>query len=106
MDQSLAQPTDSGTQRNVRCMIFFAETSQLKNLESGRSWVWPLPSNSDHQDYYIFRRECRTKPLFATGILGRGHTQGRSIYIRYFELGTINLYRSKHIFSIENPPKM
>ena len=21
------------------------------------SWVWPLPSNSDHQDYYIFSRE-------------------------------------------------
>ena len=20
-------------------------------------WVWPLPSNSDHQDYYIFSRE-------------------------------------------------
>ena len=38
-------------------------------------WVWPRPSNSDHQDYYIFSRESRTKPLFATGILGRGHTQ-------------------------------
>ena len=20
------------------------------------SWMWPLPSNSDHQDYYIFSR--------------------------------------------------
>ena len=38
-------------------------------------WVWPLSSNSDHQDYSIFSRESRTKPLFATGILGRGHTQ-------------------------------
>ena len=34
-------------------------------------WVWPLPSNSDHQDYYIFSRESRTKPLFAT-VIGKG----------------------------------
>ena len=30
---------------------------------------WPFPN------YYIFSRESLKKPLFATGILGRGHTQ-------------------------------
>ena len=34
-------------------------------------WVWPPPSNSDHQDYYIFYRESQPKPSFAT-ITGRG----------------------------------
>ena len=32
-------------------------------------WVWPPPSNSDHQDYYIFSRGFQPKPSFATGIL-------------------------------------
>ena len=35
----------------------------------------PSQDASD-QDYYIFSRESQPKPLFATGILGRGHTQG------------------------------
>ena len=34
-------------------------------------WVWPLPSNSDHQDYYIFSTESLYKPLFAT-FTGKG----------------------------------
>ena len=34
-------------------------------------WVVPLPSNSDHQDYYIFSRESQPKPSFAT-ITGKG----------------------------------
>ena len=38
------------------------------NISVGLS---PLPSNSDHQDYYIFCRESRTKPSFAT-ITGKG----------------------------------
>ena len=35
------------------------------------AWVVPLPSNSHHQDSYIFSRESRTKPSFAT-VTGRG----------------------------------
>ena len=33
-------------------------------------WVLPPPSNSHHQDYYMFNRESQPKPSFATGILG------------------------------------
>ena len=40
-----------------------------------RSWVVPPPSNSHHQDYYIFSRGSQPKPSFATGILGGGTTQ-------------------------------
>ena len=46
-------------------------TSRIKAI----SWVWmvwPLPSNSDHQDYYIFSREPY-KPLFATVTGKRPH---------------------------------
>ena len=32
-------------------------------------WVCPPPSNSHHQDYFIFSRGSQPKPLFATGIL-------------------------------------
>ena len=38
-------------------------------------WVVPPPSNSHHQDYYIFSRGSQPKPSFATGILGGGTTQ-------------------------------
>ncbi len=38
-------------------------------------WVVPPPSNSDHQDYYVFSRGSQAKPSFATGILGEGTTQ-------------------------------
>ncbi len=48
------------------------------SIYMGLSWVVPLPSNSHHQDYYIFSRGSRTKPSFATGILGGGTTQGLS----------------------------
>ena len=34
-------------------------------------WMWPPPSNSDHQDYYIFSRESLYKPSFTT-VTGRG----------------------------------
>ena len=33
-------------------------------------WVVPPPSNSQHQDCYIFSRGSQPKPSFATGILG------------------------------------
>ena len=38
-------------------------------------WVVPPPSNSHHQDYYIFSRGSQPKPSFATGILAGGTTQ-------------------------------
>ena len=53
----------------IRCEssgIFFVNKNDM-------IWLWPPPSSSDHQDYYIFNRESRTKPSFATGILGGGH---------------------------------
>ena len=31
----------------------------------GIPWVVPLPSNSDHQGYYIFSRESQPKPSFS-----------------------------------------
>ena len=42
----------------------------------GIIWVVPLPSNSDHQDCFMFSRESQPKPSFATKKLGRGTTQG------------------------------
>ena len=40
------------------------------------SWVWPLPRMPVTTELWtIFSRESQPKPLFATGILGRGHTQ-------------------------------
>ncbi len=29
-------------------------------------WVHPTPSNKPHQEYYVFSRESRPKPSFAT----------------------------------------
>ena len=41
-----------------------------------KSRVWPLPRIPvTTRIFRSFSRESRTKPLFATGILGRGHTQ-------------------------------
>ena len=37
-------------------------------------WVVPPPSNSHHQDYYIFSRESQPKPSFPL-LLGGGTTQ-------------------------------
>ena len=34
--------------------------------ERGITWVVPPPSNSDHQNYYIFSRGSQSKPSFAT----------------------------------------
>ena len=46
-------------------------------------WVVPLPSNSDHQDYYIFSRE--SLQTFISTITGKGdnpiHTYIFTIYI-------------------------
>ena len=48
------------------------------------TWVVPPPSNSDHQDYYIFSRESRTKPSFPL-LLGGGTTDNPSynLYPQY-----------------------
>ena len=54
-------------------------------------WVVPPPSNSDHQDYYIFSRDPY-KPSFATGILGGGTTQ----YIHIIYIPSYNLKISPH----------
>ena len=39
------------------------------------SWMWPPPSNSDHQDYYIFRIGDPNLNLNLPLLLGGGHTQ-------------------------------
>ena len=49
--------------------IFTGRTVSFRECKIG--WVVPPPSNSHHQDYYIFQ----PKPSFATGILGGGTTQ-------------------------------
>ena len=41
-----------------------------QGTRTGVPWVVPPPSNSDHQDYYIFSRDPY-KPSFAT-VTGRG----------------------------------
>ncbi len=41
------------------------------NKKSRILWMWPPPSNSHHQEYYIFNRESQPKPSFAT-VTGRG----------------------------------
>ena len=51
------------------------------------SWVVPLPSNSHHQDYYVFSRGSQPKPSFATGILGGGTTQVISPTVKALETG-------------------
>ena len=45
----------------------------------GITWVVPPPSNSHHQDYYIFSRGSQPRTSFATGILGGGTTQGITV---------------------------
>ncbi len=52
-----------------------------KQLSYNIRWVWPPPSNSHHQDYYILSRGSRPKPSFATGILGGGHIQNIRVAI-------------------------
>ena len=47
---------NKGTNSPIRCMC----------------WNYPPPSNSHHQDYYIFNMESQPKPSFVTGILGGG----------------------------------
>ena len=39
--------------RNI--VILFSKKTNSEGKRY-RDWVWPLPSNSDHQDYYIFSR--------------------------------------------------
>ncbi len=38
-------------------------------------WIYPTPSNSHDQEYYMFNRESQPKPSFATGILSGGWIQ-------------------------------
>ena len=45
------------------------------SLKLAICWVVPLPSNSHHQDYYIFSRGSQPKPSFATVTGRRGTTQ-------------------------------
>ena len=57
-------------------------------------WVVPPPSNSQHQDCYIFSRGSQPKPSFATGILGGGTTQAMLVYrrvARYMTHGQVSL---------------
>ena len=49
------------------CLLFVVCLSFLITIP----WVVPLPSNSHHQDHYIFTRESQPKPSFAT-VIGRG----------------------------------
>ena len=82
------------------CMIFSQLSSMiffcLINLHIGFKDVWsmfiglwisdvyigcgPLPSNSHHQDYYIFNRESQPKPSFTT-VTGRGATPNVYKYV-------------------------
>ena len=39
---------------------------ETKYEKSDTYWVVPPPSNSHHQDYYLFSRGSRAKPSFAT----------------------------------------
>ena len=48
---------------------------QKSHTHTHTPWVVPPPSNSHHQDYYIFSRGSQPKPSFATGIPGGGTTQ-------------------------------
>ena len=49
---------------------------KLSNRLNGDSLGCPPSQDaSHHQDYYIFSKGSRTKPSFATGILGGGTTQ-------------------------------
>ena len=45
-------------------------TKHEKHNKQNISWVVPLPSNSDHQDYYIFSRESQN--IFISTITGKG----------------------------------
>ncbi len=54
----------------------FENTSQLWIIRC----VWPPPSNSHHQDYYIFSGRSQPKPSFPTGILGGGPHPNYTIY--------------------------
>ena len=55
---------------------------KLSNRLNGDSLGCPPSQDaSHHQDYYIFSKGSRTKPSFATGILGGGTTQ--EIMIRH-----------------------
>ena len=57
----------------------------------GICWVLPPPSNSHHQDYYIFSRESQPKPSFAT-VTGRGDNPR---YVTFAGLGTPKFHPEK-----------
>ena len=50
--------------------------------EMAISWVVPPPSNSHHQDCYVFSRGSQPKPSFATGILGGGSSNPSYVTLR------------------------
>ena len=59
-------------------MIFCQKRNSPDKAKKAKRWDVlspPAQDSSHHQDYYIFSRESRTKPSFATGILGGGTTQ-------------------------------
>ena len=60
-------------------MIFRGGDCQALKTEGiwisiGISWNYPPPSNSHHQDYFIFSRESQPKPSFVT-VTGWGVNQ-------------------------------
>ncbi len=52
--------------RQVRIPQRFSRCCWYHGYHYNISWVVPPPSNSHHQDYYIFSRESQPKPSFAT----------------------------------------
>ena len=59
-------------------MIFCQKRNSPDKAKKAKRWDVlspPAQDSSHHPDYYIFSRESRTKPSFATGILGGGTTQ-------------------------------
>ena len=46
---------------------------------NSKRWVWPRPSNSDHQDYYSFSRESLYINLHLPLLLGGYHTQNKCL---------------------------
>ena len=67
----LCEPVSSFLSTPPRCISFYPKTIHQTNAERRLkyriiTWVVPPPSNSHHQDYYIFSRGSQPKPSFAT----------------------------------------
>ena len=68
-----------------------------------KTWVWPLPSNSDHQDYYSLIRESQPKPLFAT-VTGKGpHPNYNPSYLPIYKV-TYRVHNPSHKKVGARPP--